>query len=117
MTPDRDNDDDAWITRQLDRLSGDEADLGAALRARVLADHATIAASPVSGRRSRIRMALVGLAAGCPAALAGLWIGLSQPAAVIGIVSGLPPRTDDAPAATGEAAFLDDIFGTWEDEA
>lgn len=119
MTAQDHRDEDARIAALLDHLARDEAPLGSPLRARILADHAAATAAPARPRYWRGWLA--GALAGLPAAAAGLWIGAAQPALVLGVVPGIETGVGvpSAPSAGagGDGALLDEVFGSWEDEA
>ncbi|MEM7641323.1 MAG: hypothetical protein AAF366_02205 [Pseudomonadota bacterium] len=98
--------EDERIAARLADAADDTTPLSDGLRAAILADAARVAAPPGG------RPWLAGLLAGLPAAAAGLWLGLAQPALVLQLVPGLAtPQADDT-----EIALLDDVFGVWEDD-
>ncbi|MEM8850298.1 MAG: hypothetical protein AAGE03_09715 [Pseudomonadota bacterium] len=98
--------EDDRIAALLADAARETAPLPDGLRAAILADAAQVAAPPPR------RAWLAGLVAGLPAAAAGLWLGLAQPALVLQLMPGLSVQPPD----DTEVALLDDVFGRWEDD-
>lgn len=99
----------------------DTAPLGADLRTRILAQAPARSPAPSRGGRigARIGGWVGGLVAMPGAALLGLWVGLAQPAAVLGLMPITAPLADGtaADATSAETALLGEVFGTvWADE-